>query len=97
MSASNDELLLNAARDGDLEKVKDLLSKVTVTEFKDVVSKIYFYPSSINYYLFTIILLMIVFMMPLCVASIKSQSYKKIMYIIIIIFWMLKLKIYNDF
>jgi hypothetical protein len=38
MSASNDELLLNAARDGDLEKVKDLLSMGTVTEFKDVVS-----------------------------------------------------------
>jgi len=38
MSASNDELLLNAAKDGDLEKVKDLLSKGTVTEFKDVVS-----------------------------------------------------------
>lgn len=38
MSASNDELLLNAAKDGDLEKVKDLLSMGTVTEFKDVVS-----------------------------------------------------------
>jgi hypothetical protein len=35
MSASNDELLF---RDGKLEKVKDLLSKGTGTEYKDGVS-----------------------------------------------------------
>jgi hypothetical protein len=39
MSASNDELLLfNAARDGKLEKVKELLSKGVGTGYRDVVS-----------------------------------------------------------
>ena len=39
MSASNDELLLfNAARDGKLEVVKELLSKGTGTGYRDGVS-----------------------------------------------------------
>ena len=39
MSASNDELLLyQAAKDGDLTKVKDLLSKGTGTGYRDEVS-----------------------------------------------------------
>ena len=38
MSASNDELLFNAARDGDLKKVKELLSKGVGTGYKDEVS-----------------------------------------------------------
>lgn len=36
--ASNDELLYEAVRDGDLAKVKELLSKGTGTEYKDGVS-----------------------------------------------------------
>ena len=38
MSASNDELLFNAARDGDLKKVKELLSKGTGTGYRNEVS-----------------------------------------------------------
>ena len=39
MSTSNDELrLFNAARDGKLEKVIELLSKGTGTGYRDVVS-----------------------------------------------------------
>jgi len=38
MSASNDELLYEAARDGKLEKVKELLSKGVGTGYRDVVS-----------------------------------------------------------
>ena len=39
MSASNDELLLfNAAKSGDLKKVKELLSKGTGTGYRDGVS-----------------------------------------------------------
>ena len=38
MSASNDELLFNAARDGKLEKVIELLSKGTGTGYRDEVS-----------------------------------------------------------
>jgi hypothetical protein len=39
MSASNDELLLfNAARDGKLEEVKELLSKGVGTGYRDEVS-----------------------------------------------------------
>ena len=38
MSASNDKLLYDAARDGKVEKVKELLSKGTGTGYKDGVS-----------------------------------------------------------
>jgi len=38
MRASNDELLYNAARDGNLPKVKELLSKGTGTGYRDEVS-----------------------------------------------------------
>ena len=38
MSASNDELLYEAARDGKLEKVKELLSKGVRTGYRDGVS-----------------------------------------------------------
>ena len=38
MSASNDELLYEAAKSGNLEKVKELLSKGVETEYRDVVS-----------------------------------------------------------
>ena len=38
MSASNDELLFYAARDGNLEEVKELLSKGTGTGYRDEVS-----------------------------------------------------------
>ena len=38
MSASNDRLLYEAARHGDLAKVKELLSKGTGTEYEIVVS-----------------------------------------------------------
>jgi hypothetical protein len=38
MSASNDELLFYAARDGKLEKVKELLSKGVGTSYRDKVS-----------------------------------------------------------
>jgi len=38
MSASNDELLYNAARDGNLAKVKELLSKGVGTGYRDEVS-----------------------------------------------------------
>ena len=38
MSASNDKLLYDAARDGDLEKVKELLSKGTGTGYRNEVS-----------------------------------------------------------
>jgi len=38
MSASNDELLFYAARDGKLEVVKELLSKGTGTGYRDEVS-----------------------------------------------------------
>jgi hypothetical protein len=38
MSASNDELLFNAAKSGDLAMVKDLLSKGVGTGYKDRVS-----------------------------------------------------------
>jgi len=38
MSASNDELLFNAARDGNLKKVKELLSEGTGTGYRDEVS-----------------------------------------------------------
>ena len=38
MSASNDELLFNAAKSGDLKKVKELLSKGTGTGYRDGVS-----------------------------------------------------------
>jgi hypothetical protein len=38
MSASNDELLYYAARDGQLEKVKELLSKGVGTSYRNVVS-----------------------------------------------------------
>jgi hypothetical protein len=46
MSASNDELLYNAARDGYLEDVKELLSKGVGTGYRDEVSYliIYYYP-----------------------------------------------------
>ncbi len=53
MSASNDELLLyNAARDGKLEVVKELLSKGVGTGYRNEVSYliIYCYPSYIYYY-----------------------------------------------
>ena len=38
MSASNDELLYNASKDGDLKKVKELLSKGVGTGYRDEVS-----------------------------------------------------------
>jgi hypothetical protein len=38
MSASYDELLFNAARDGKLEIVKELLSKGVGTDYRDEVS-----------------------------------------------------------
>jgi hypothetical protein len=38
MSASNDELLLNAAMNGKLKVVKELLSKGTGTGYRDKVS-----------------------------------------------------------
>ena len=38
MSASNDELLYEAARDGKLEKVKELLSKGVGTSYRNEVS-----------------------------------------------------------
>ncbi len=38
MSTSNDRLLYEAARDGKLEKVKELLSKGTGTAYRDEVS-----------------------------------------------------------
>jgi hypothetical protein len=38
MSASNDKLLFEAARDGKLEVVKELLSKGTGTGYRDEVS-----------------------------------------------------------
>jgi hypothetical protein len=38
MSASNDELLFNAARDGDVSEVKELLSKGVGTGCRDKVS-----------------------------------------------------------
>ena len=38
MSASNDELLYEAARDGKLEVVKELLSKGTGTGYRSAVS-----------------------------------------------------------
>jgi hypothetical protein len=38
MRASNDELLYNAARDGNLPKVKEMLSKGTGTGYRDEVS-----------------------------------------------------------
>ena len=38
MSASNDEPLYYAARDGDLAKVKELLSKGVGTDYRDGVS-----------------------------------------------------------
>ena len=37
MSASNDELLFNAAKRGDLKEVKELLSKGTGTGYQDEV------------------------------------------------------------
>ena len=40
MSASNDELLFNAAKDGDLTKVKELLSKGTGIEYRDKASQL---------------------------------------------------------
>ena len=53
MSASNDELLLfNAAKTGDVEKVKELMSKGTGTGYRDKVSYliIYSYESYVCYY-----------------------------------------------
>jgi hypothetical protein len=38
MSVSNEELLFNAARDGDIVKMKELLSKGTGTGFRNEVS-----------------------------------------------------------
>jgi len=38
MSASNDELLYNAAKSGNLKKVKELLSKGAGTGYRDEVS-----------------------------------------------------------
>jgi hypothetical protein len=38
MSASNDELLYEAARDGKLKVLKELLSKGAGTDYRDVVS-----------------------------------------------------------
>ena len=38
MSTSNDELLFNAAKNGELGKVKELLFKKAGTEFRDCVS-----------------------------------------------------------
>ena len=38
MSASYDELLYRAARDGDLAKMKDLLSRVVGTDYRNEVS-----------------------------------------------------------
>jgi hypothetical protein len=38
MSSSNDKLLFEAAKDGKLEKVKELLSKGTGTGYRDWVS-----------------------------------------------------------
>ena len=52
MSASNDKLLYEAARDGKLEEVKELLSKRVGTGYRDAVSEIiiYCYSSYIYYY-----------------------------------------------
>jgi hypothetical protein len=41
MSASNDKLLFEAARDGKLEEVKELLSKGTGTGYTDEVENLY--------------------------------------------------------
>ena len=52
MSASNEKLLYEAARDGDLEQVKKLLSKGTGTGYRDKVCYliIYNYESYVCYY-----------------------------------------------
>jgi hypothetical protein len=52
MSASNDELLYEAAQSGDLAKVKELLSKGVGTGYRDGVSYLimYYYESYVYYY-----------------------------------------------
>ncbi len=67
MSATNDELLFNAAKSGNLAMVEDLLSKGAGTGYKDRVS----------YLLKTSMMMMI--MIPMYVASMKSQLYKSIL------------------
>ena len=78
MSASNDELLLyNAAGNGKLEVVKELLSKGTGTGYRDVVSYLVIF---IVKGIFIIIDNSVVvvdeemMMMLICVASIKLQN-----------------------
>jgi len=55
MRASDDELLFNAARDGKLEVVKELLSKGTGTGYRDKLN--YYILLSKLYLLLSIILL----------------------------------------
>ena len=71
MSATNDELLFNAAKSGNLVMVKDLLSKGAGTGYKDRVS----------YLLKTSMMMMMMIMIPMNVASMKSQLYKSILMI----------------
>ena len=70
MSATNDELLFNAAKSGNLVMVKDLLSKGAGTGYKDRVS-----------YLLKTSMMMMMIMIPMNVASMKSQLYKSILMI----------------
>lgn len=68
MSATNDELLFNAAKSGNLAMVEDLLSKGAGTGYKDRVS-----------YLLKTSMMMMMIMIPMYVASMKSQLYKSIL------------------
>jgi len=75
MSASNDELLLfNAAKSGDLTKLKELLSKGVATGYRDEVRVILLY--LVIQVIFIILLLMMIMMMMMlmCVASINLQN-----------------------
>jgi len=75
MSATNDELLFNAAKSGNLAMVEDLLSKGTGTGYKDRVS--YFWKTSM------MMMMMMMIMRPMYVASMKSQLYNSILMILL--------------
>ncbi len=78
MSASNDELLLfNAAGNGKLEEVKELLSKGTGTGYRDVVSYLVIFIVKVILIIIDNSVVVIdkeMMMMLICVASIKLQN-----------------------
>ena len=87
MSASNDKLLFDAAKIGDLKKVKDLLSKGARTGFVNEVNKLtvfYYCPCFLDKIILLMMILMLMIVMMILIVIVMMIEMMMIMMIILL-------------